>query len=79
MFAKHEKEVETRMQAGMIYSQDIGMEFGREKCAMLIMKSEQNYQIKKNQNALRKGSLQILGNSESGQHQKSGDERKKIK
>ena len=26
-----------------IYSQDIGMEFGREKCAMLVMKSGKRY------------------------------------
>ena len=27
-----------------IYSQDIGMEFGREKCAILVMKSGKRYQ-----------------------------------
>ena len=35
LFAKNEKELETIT----IYSQDIGMEFGIEKCALLIMKS----------------------------------------
>ena len=39
LFAKNEKELETRMQTIKIYSQDIGMEFGIEKCAMLIMKN----------------------------------------
>ena len=39
LFAKNEKESETLIQAVRIYSQDIGMEFGIEKCAMLIMKS----------------------------------------
>ena len=34
-----EKELETLIHAVRIYSQDIGMEFGREKCAMLDMKS----------------------------------------
>ena len=39
VFAKNEKELETLIQAVRIYSQDTGMEFGIEKCAMLIMKS----------------------------------------
>ena len=34
-----EKEQETLILAVRIYSQDIGMEFGIEKCAILIMKS----------------------------------------
>ena len=36
---KNEKELETLINAVRIYSQDIGMEFGIEKCAMLDMKS----------------------------------------
>ena len=39
LFAKNEKELETLKQAVRIYSQDIGMEFAIEKCAMLIMNS----------------------------------------
>ena len=39
LFAKNEKELETLIHAVRIYCQDIGMEFGREKCAMLVMKS----------------------------------------
>ena len=39
LFAKNEKELETLIQAMKIYSQDTGMEFGIEKCAMLIMQS----------------------------------------
>ena len=39
LFAKNEKELETLIHAVRIYSQDIGMEFGLEKCAMLVMKS----------------------------------------
>ena len=35
LFAKNEKEQETLIHAVRIYSQDIGMEFGIEKCAML--------------------------------------------
>ena len=37
--AKNEKELETLIHAVRIYSQDIGIEFGIGKCAMLVMKS----------------------------------------
>ena len=36
---KNEKELETLIHTVRIYSRDIGMEFGIEKCAMLVMKS----------------------------------------
>ena len=39
LFAKNEKELETLIHAVRIYSQDIGMEFGIEKYAVLVMKS----------------------------------------
>ena len=39
LFAKKEKDLETLIHVVRIYSQDIGMEFGIEKCAMLVMKS----------------------------------------
>ena len=39
LFAKNKRELETLIQTVRIYSQDIGMEFGKEKCAMLVMKS----------------------------------------
>ena len=39
LFAKEWKKLETLIHAVRIYSQDIGMEFGKEKCAMLVMKS----------------------------------------
>ena len=38
-FAKNEKELETLIHTVRIYCQDIGMEFGIEKCAMPVMKS----------------------------------------
>ena len=49
----------------IIFSQDIGMEFGIEKCAMLVMKSskqrkQSNYQNQVGINARKKGNLQIL-------------------
>ena len=39
LFAKNEKELENLIHTVRIYSQDIGMKFGIEKCAMLVMKS----------------------------------------
>ena len=39
LFAKNEKELGSLIETVRIYSQDIGMEFGIEKCAMLVMKS----------------------------------------
>ena len=39
ILAKNEKALETLIQAVRIYSQEIGMEFGIEECAMLVMKS----------------------------------------
>ena len=38
IIAKNEKELETLKHKIRIYSQDIGMEFGIEKCALLVMK-----------------------------------------
>ena len=43
LFAKNKKELETLIQAVKIYSQDRGMEFGKEKCTMLIMKSRKQH------------------------------------
>ena len=40
LFANDEKELETLIQKIRVYSQDIKMEFGIEKWAMLVMKSE---------------------------------------
>ena len=39
LIVKNEKELETLIHTVRIYSQDIGMEFGIEKCAMLVMKT----------------------------------------
>ena len=43
LFAKNEKELETLKQVVRIYSQDIGMTFGKEKCAILIIISENHH------------------------------------
>ena len=42
---KNEKEQETEIHPVEIYSQDIKMEFGIEKCAMFVMKSGKWHQI----------------------------------
>ena len=39
LFAKNEKELETFIHSIRIYSQGIGMEFGIEKCSLLVVKS----------------------------------------
>ena len=44
LFAKNEKEPETLIHAVRIYTQDIEMEFGIEKCALLVMKSGKRHQ-----------------------------------
>ena len=38
LFAKNEEELETLIHTVRIYRQDIGMEFGIEKCTLLVMK-----------------------------------------
>ena len=43
LFAKNEKELETLIHAVRIYSQDIGLEFGIKKCAMLVKKSDKRH------------------------------------
>ena len=39
LFAKNEKELETLIHTFRIYSQDLGIELGIEKCALVVMKS----------------------------------------
>ena len=39
LFTKNQKELETLIQTVRIYNQDIGMEIGIEKCAMIVIKS----------------------------------------
>ena len=43
LFAKNEKESETLINAVRIYSQDLGMELGIEKCALQVMKSSKRH------------------------------------
>ena len=48
LFAKNEKQLETLIHSVRIYSQDIGMEFGIEKCAMRVMKSGKRHLTRRN-------------------------------
>ena len=45
LFAENEKELKTLIHAVRIYNQDFGMEFGTEKCAILVMKSDKRHLI----------------------------------
>ena len=80
LLAKNEKELETLIQTVRIYSQDIGMEFGIEKCVILVMKSSKRHMTERtelpNQNARRKENLQTLGDIGSWHYQTSENERK---
>ena len=38
LYAKSEKDLESLIQTVRIFSEDIGMEFGLDKCAVMIMK-----------------------------------------
>ena len=67
LFVKIEKELKTLIHTVRIYSQDIGMEFGIEKCAILVTKSgkrpltDGTELSNQDLNARRKRNLQILG------------------
>ena len=82
LFSKNEKELETLIHAVRIYIQDIGMELGIEKRAMLVMKSGKRLLIDglelPNQDK-RKRNLQILGYLGGWHHQTSGNERQNSK
>ena len=42
LYAKNEKELDSLVQTVRVFSRDIRMNFGIEKCSMLIMKRGQN-------------------------------------
>ena len=64
LFAKNEKELETLIHAVEIYSQDIRMEFGIEKCANLIMKSGKQH-ITEGMELSYKEKIRMLGEKET--------------
>ena len=67
LFAKNEKELETLLHAVRIYSQDTGMEFGIEKCAMLVMKSGKRHLID-GMELLNQDKIRTLGEKETYKH-----------
>ena len=78
LFAKNKAQLETQIQTIRVYNQDIGLEYGTEKCTKFILRSGKK-QSRKNQNTWRKGKLHVLGNIGSGHHPTSGDQKKKKK
>ena len=84
LVAKNEKELENLIHAVRIYSPDIGMEFGIEKCAMLVMKSGKWHMTDgmklPNHNKIRTlGENEILGYLGGWHHQTSENERQDSK
>ena len=75
LYAKNEKELETLIHAFRIYSQDIGMEFGIEKYAMLLMKSGKRH-LTDGMELPNQDKCRTLGELGNRHHQTSGDERK---
>ena len=83
LFAKNKKDLETLIQVIKIYSQDIGMEFGIDKCAMFIMKigereireERELLKSRKKQNDMRKGKLLVFWMIGNRNHQTNRDER----
>ena len=75
--------METLIHAVTVYSQDILMELGIEKCALLVMKSGKHHLTDGievlNQDKIRtvrkKGNLKILGDTGSWDHQKEMKEK----
>ena len=64
LFAKNEKGLETLIHAVRIYSQDIGMEFGIDKCAMLVMKSGKRH-LTDGMELLNQDMIRTLGEKET--------------
>ena len=64
LFAKNEKELETLIHVVRIYSQVIRMDFGIEKCAMLVMKSGKRY-LKDGMELPNQDKIRTLGEEET--------------
>ena len=86
LFGKNGKELETLIHAVRIYCGDIGIEFGIEKCAMIVMKSgKQN--LTHGMELPNQDKIRTLGEKEIFKYLrileadtiKRGDERRKIK
>ena len=59
LFVKNEKELESLIQTVRIFSDDIGIEFSIEKCAMLIMKRREGKEL------LNQGKIRTLREKET--------------
>ena len=88
LFSKNEKEQETLIHTVRIYSQEIGMEFGIEKCALFGMKSGKRHltdgiqlpnQDKIKSHAENERDIQILRNLGGWHHQTSRNEKQNSK
>ena len=74
LFAKIEKELQTLIRTVRIYSQGIGMEFSKEKCGMLIMKSGKQH-FTDGMELPNQGKIRTFGKKETYKDL-GGDERK---
>ena len=63
-FAKNEKELETLIHTVKIYNQNIGMEFGTEKCAILVMKISKKH-LKEGMELPNQDKIRTLGEKET--------------
>ena len=63
LFAKNEKELKTLLPTIRIYSQHFGMEFGIEKCEMLVMKRGKRH-MTDGMELPNKGKIKALGEKE---------------
>ena len=69
LFAKYEKVLETLILVVGIYNDDIGMELGKEKCALLIMKSRKR-QITEEIKKTNQEKIETIGEKETWKYWK---------
>ena len=67
LFVKNEKELNAIIQTIRIYTQHVGMEFGKEKCAQPIMKSGKG-KITEGIEQSNQERIRIIGERETNQH-----------
>ena len=67
LIVKNEKELETLIHAFRIYSQDKGIKFGIEKCAMLVMENSKRH-LTKGMELPNQDKIRILTENETGKY-----------
>ena len=67
LFANNEKQLETLIHSVRIYSEEIGMEFGKEICAMLVMKSGKRH-LTDGMELLNQDKIRTLAEDETYEH-----------